>query len=580
MDPTEERRLLDLLASIDQLHLLDGLDTAARSQLFEHVRHLDNATTGGLSSYVTRARRLLLASERGENPFAGWTLSIPEGERLSWGDSRYQQLETRGHEEFRSTVFVLVAGGLGERLGYSGIKLALPVSTLTGECYLRYYCQHIFAFQCGCASSIPLVIMTSGDTHEKTLALLSDNNFFGLAQEQVILLRQEEVPCLVDGEAHLARDPNNSGRLQTKPHGHGDVHALLHTSGQAKRFLQKGKKWLCFFQDTNALLFKVIASVVGVSAEKRLHMNSVAVPRQPRDAMGSIARIAASDGTCLTLNVEYNQLESFLKSTICPEGDVANDTGFSPFPGNMNSFVLSLRHYVETLERTAGVIAEFVNPKYADASRTTFKSSTRLECMMQDLPREFGSEASVGFTVFERWCSYSPVKNSQKVAVEKTMTNNHPQCATTGETDLFHANCQILRMAGADIEGPRPAQFNGVAVELDAMVLWSASWACSFRGVQRRLDSGALAISHRSTLILEGDITIKNLNLDGALIIRAAPGTRVHILKLSVVNEGWTLNQPEPGAGEVENMRGFCVQRQATREMVFSSPGDVIVDET
>ena len=145
----------------------------------------------------------------------------------------------------------------------------------------------------------------------------------------MILLRQEEVPCLVDGEAHLARDPSNSGRLQTKPHGHGDVHALLHTSGLAKRFLQKGKKWLCFFQDTNALLFKVIASVVGVSAEKRLHMNSVAVPRQPRDAMGSIARITASDGTCLTLNVEYNQLESFLKSTICPEGDVANDTGLN-----------------------------------------------------------------------------------------------------------------------------------------------------------------------------------------------------------------------------------------------------------
>lgn len=29
------------------------------------------------------------------------------------------------------------------------------------------------------------------------------------------------------------------------------------------------------------------------------------------------------------------------------------------------------------------VIAEFVNPKYADASKTAFKSSTRLECMMQ-----------------------------------------------------------------------------------------------------------------------------------------------------------------------------------------------------
>ena len=33
--------------------------------------------------------------------------------------------------------FVLVAGGLGERLGYSGIKLALPVDSASGKCFLQ-----------------------------------------------------------------------------------------------------------------------------------------------------------------------------------------------------------------------------------------------------------------------------------------------------------------------------------------------------------------------------------------------------------------------------------------------------------
>jgi UDP-sugar pyrophosphorylase len=33
--------------------------------------------------------------------------------------------------------FVLVAGGLGERLGYSGIKLALPSDTARGACFLQ-----------------------------------------------------------------------------------------------------------------------------------------------------------------------------------------------------------------------------------------------------------------------------------------------------------------------------------------------------------------------------------------------------------------------------------------------------------
>jgi UDP-sugar pyrophosphorylase len=49
--------------------------------------------------------------------------------------------------------------------------------------------------------------------------------------------------------------------------------------------------------------------------------------------------------------------------------------------------VLKLSTYCAELERHGGVIAEFVNPKYADASKTAFKSSTRLECMMQVRPR-------------------------------------------------------------------------------------------------------------------------------------------------------------------------------------------------
>ena len=33
------------------------------------------------------------------------------------------------------------------------------------------------------------------------------------------------------------------------------------------------------------------------------------------------------------MNVEYNQLDPLLRATIAPEGDVNDDTGFSPFPG-------------------------------------------------------------------------------------------------------------------------------------------------------------------------------------------------------------------------------------------------------
>lgn len=99
--------------------------------------------------------------------------------------------------------------------------------------------------------------------------------------------------------------------------------------------------------------------------------------------MGAIVRLAGTDGREMTCNVEYNQLDPLLRATVNPEGDVPDDTGFSPYPGNTNQLILHLPRYAATLERSGGLMPEFVNPKYKDDTKTTFKKPTRLECMMQ-----------------------------------------------------------------------------------------------------------------------------------------------------------------------------------------------------
>lgn len=45
------------------------------------------------------------------------------GEQLKYGDEMFMRFEEAGVKEAQHAVFVLVAGGLGERLGYSGIKV-------------------------------------------------------------------------------------------------------------------------------------------------------------------------------------------------------------------------------------------------------------------------------------------------------------------------------------------------------------------------------------------------------------------------------------------------------------------------
>ena len=58
------------------------------------------------------------------------------------------------------------------------------------------------------------------------------------ANLQVTLLKQEKVPCLTDNDACLSPDPKDPFRLLTKPHGHGDVHFLLHSSGTLEKWEQ------------------------------------------------------------------------------------------------------------------------------------------------------------------------------------------------------------------------------------------------------------------------------------------------------------------------------------------------------
>lgn len=48
---------------------------------------------------------------------------MPAGEVLTFGDENFMKFEEAGVKEARNAIFVLVAGGLGERLGYKGIKV-------------------------------------------------------------------------------------------------------------------------------------------------------------------------------------------------------------------------------------------------------------------------------------------------------------------------------------------------------------------------------------------------------------------------------------------------------------------------
>lgn len=591
-----QRILFDMLVKQGQQHLFSdwpqsGVDDAKKMNFFCQVERLDANYPGGLEAYIQNAKSLLADSKAGKNPFEGYVPTVPSGEHLTFGDKNFIEFEERGVKEAWRSAFVLVAGGLGERLGYSGIKIGLPSESTTGISFLHLYIKSILALQSmsieantGAKDScqIPLIIMTSDDTHAKTQQLLLENNYFGMLSDQVVLLKQEKVACFQDNEARLALDASDRYTIQTKPHGHGDVHTLLFQSGLLSVWKKRNIKWVLFFQDTNGLLFKAIPSSLGVSAIRDLDVNSLAVPRKAKEAIGAICRLTHQNGTQMVINVEYNQLDPLLRATGHPDGDVNDASGFSPYPGNINQLIIKLGPYMEELARTNGAIKEFVNPKYKDASRTTFKSSTRLECMMQDYPRTLSASAKVGFTVMDAWLAYAPVKNNPEDAA-KVPKGNPSHSATTGEMAIYRANSLILRHAGVEVEGPKLETFNGQDVEVWPRIVWSPEWGVTYSNIKSKL-LGTSSICQKSTLVLDGkQIVLEDVKLDGTLVVRTAvedAKAKLHFWRIQ--NSGWAIepvDHKDITYPEEVRIRGFCINRLDQIAVKVEEAGNVEVGQ-
>ena len=585
----EQQALIARLIENGQQHLFaewdaPGIADAEKAAFLASLAKVDGNYPGGLVGYIANARKLLAESKEGVNPFEGLTPEQPEKVDLTSFSADFEKYEALGAEKFDKVGVVLVAGGLGERLGYNGIKVDIAVETLEETTYLKHYADNLLAMQARSASKrpVPFIIMVSQDTGPKTLESLEANHYFGLQKEQVYVLQQELVPAIADNDGALALDEKYE--LILKPHGHGDIHMLLYTSGVAAKLAGEGIEFFMFIQDTNGPSFNTLPAAIGVSVEHGYDFNSLAIKRRAGEAVGGLARLVG-DGKEFTLNVEYNQLDPLLRATINPEGDVADETGYSPFPGNCNTLLIRTASYVRILEESQGIIAEFVNPKYSDETRSAFKKPTRLETMMQDLPKLFGPNEKVGVTIFDRMWSFSPNKNNVADAAAKYASGGPADASATAENDFYGAGRARLEVAGMKVEEGAEILILGVPFTVGPKVILRPSFAMTLDEGRGKVSGGS--ISGEATLILDGaDITLDGVELSGktGLVVKVCDGAKVTV-KGAFENEGFELVElteaecsAESDVPEYLKIRGYTFKNRGAAVYEFNEPGEYVVE--
>jgi UDP-sugar pyrophosphorylase len=160
-----------------------------------------------------------------------------------------------------------------------------------------------------------------------------------------------------------------------------------------------------------------------------------------------------------------------------------------------------------------------------------------------------------------------------------------PGTMSSAESDMYIQNQRKLAYAGADVHVTVDTELElmaGIPVTTGPRIVLAPSFGISQQEIMRKVQ-GPVGISNRSSLVLDGHhLTLKDLQLDGALVIRVAPDAHVTVDGLKVQNKGWERQELDPSKVYPEHVRirGYTMTRLETAEYIVSEPGYFVIDAT
>jgi len=427
--------------------------------------------------------------------------------------------------------------------------------------------------------------------------------------QQIVIFKQRSVPALKGYEGKFFLDPQNPFKLKTAPHGHVDIHMLMAQSKLGEAYNKAGKTHTTFFQDTNGQVFNSMLATLGNTVDKGYKMNFSVVKSGPDEKTGKVVRLNKTDGTSITKVVEYNQLAGVIKDAKEQGLDVSMDTFDA---GNLNVYTLEQEAYATVLEDTDGLLQEMVNPKPGTLI-------SRVEGMMQDISAELPGD-QVGVTVYDPRFVFASTKNgleNQLTALAKAKLNKtevFPEHIAATESTLWHENRRLLADAGVRVnvegdarlahEGDYEVQFGvdnkgkdvvrimglqeaegrqvshikdrvrvqGVPYREGARINFSPAWAATPKEVTQKIKGGS--ISNHSVVEIDGEnVHLTNVDVDGTLIIRTAPGVELSLSNYVFANKGWKSVALTPAemasrdTPEILKMRGYRMVKEESTEI-------------
>lgn len=186
---------------------------------------------------------------------------------------------------------VILAGGMGSRLGHAAPKGTFPVAPVSQKSLFQIHFEKITCLRKHYDAPILIYVMTNRSSHDETRAYFKENNFFGIPEKEVFFFAQNEVPILNPQDGSFFFTPN--GQICFGPDGHGGLIAALETTGAGDSMRKNGIETLNTFHVDNPLVPVLNEQFLDAHLAQKSEMSVIAIEKkEPMELLGHIVRKA------------------------------------------------------------------------------------------------------------------------------------------------------------------------------------------------------------------------------------------------------------------------------------------------
>jgi UDP-N-acetylglucosamine/UDP-N-acetylgalactosamine diphosphorylase len=263
--PDEQKALLAQLRSLDFPFLND---------LIKRYRE------GGQRAHQERLRQPAACSPMPPDP-----VNHPE---LAAMKDLGEELLRRGR-----VAVLMAAGGLASASGAGSEPVQpeglAPVGPVSNKCLFQFHVEKIRTLARRCRSAPPLFVVTSPQTHQRTIEAFQSQDQFGLNRQDLRFLVQAELPVIDRRGRFLLAEP---GRLAMRPNGHGDALTQLLSDESFHALEVRGIEHVFYFQVDNPLVRIADPVFIGLHAAGDCDFSAKAVRKTcPDEKLGIFCQL-------------------------------------------------------------------------------------------------------------------------------------------------------------------------------------------------------------------------------------------------------------------------------------------------